>query len=332
MTRISSKKFPGLAEKIIEGHVPDLNEYEAVLSVPNENIFGMMDGADLIRNHFRGRSVHLCTICNGKSGRCTEDCAFCSQSRISKADSPIYPLLSKDELKEGAIHAYDTGVNRYSIVTSGRRLSGDEVGRVAATISDLDQTALNYCVSLGTLDEVDFELLKAAGVSRYHHNLETSRSHFDRICSTHSYDERMETILSAKRAGLSVCAGGIFGIGETDEQVIELALALKGLDVDAVPINFLTPIKGTPLEGADNLSPYRCLKIIALFRYVLPEKEVIVCGGRQNNLGDLHPMVFHAGASGIMTGNYLTTRGRSLRDDLEMLRELDFQVVESHFG
>lgn len=317
-----------LAEKIIDGYLPDIEEYRTIVSTPDNHVFHIVPGADLLRDTYLGRSIHLCTICNGKSGRCTEDCAFCSQSRVSNVNSLIYPLLPKDELKQGALAAYNTPINRYSIVTSGKRLSRNEVMRIAEAILELDQGPLDYCISLGTLDQVDFEILKEAGISRYHHNLETSRSHFKEVCSTHNYDERVETIHSAKRQGLSVCAGGIFGVGETDEQVLELALTLRELDVDAIPINFLTPIKGTPLEKANNLTPLRCLKIIALFRYVLPKKEIIVCGGREKNLRHLHPMVFYAGASGIMTGNYLTTKGRPLQDDLEMLEELKLQIRE----
>ena len=328
LMNMNSNKFVNLAEKIIDGHIPDVEEYRTIASVPDHHVFHIIVGADLLRDTYLGRSIHLCTICNGKSGRCTEDCAFCSQSTISKPNSPVYPLLPKDELKRGALDAENTPINRYSIVTSGKRLSRDEVMQVAEAISELDQNSLDYCVSLGTLDQLDFEILKDAGTSRYHHNLETSRSHFNEICSTHNYDERVETIRSAKKEGLSVCSGGIFGIRETDEQVLELALTLKELDVDAIPINFLIPIKGTPLERSNNLTPLRCLKIIALFRYVLPKKEIIICGGRENNLRHLHPMVFYAGASGIMTGNYLTTKGRSLEDDLEMLEELKLQVRE----
>jgi len=326
--KMSSKQFINLAEKIIDGYIPDIEEYRTIVSTPDNHVFHIMAGADLLRDTYLGRSIHFCTICNGKSGRCTEDCAFCSQSRVSKVNPPIYPLLPKDELKQGALDAYNTPINRYSIVTSGKRLSRNEVRKVAEAISELDQNPLDYCVSLGTLGQVDFEILKDAGISRYHHNLETSRSHFKEICSTHNYDERIETIHSAKKEGLSVCAGGIFGVGETDQQVLELALTLKELDVDAIPINFLTPIKGTPLGKANNLTPLRCLKIIALFRYVLPNKEIIICGGRENNLRHLHPMVFYAGASGVMTGNYLTTKGRSHQDDLEMLEELKLRVRE----
>ena len=335
LVNMKSEQSLNLAEKIIDGYTPNVEEYRNVLSVPDDHVFNIMVGADLLRDTYLGRSIHLCAIRNGKSGRCTEDCAFCSQSRISKANPPVYPLLSKCELKQGALDADDTPINRYSIVTSGKRLSRNEVMRVAEAISDLDQNSLDYCASLGTLGQVDFEILKDAGISRYHHNLETSRSHFKKICSTHNYDDRIETIRSAKRAGFSVCAGGIFGIGETDEQVLELVLTLKGLEVDAIPINFLTPIKGAPLAKANNLTPLRCLKIIALFRYALPKKEIIICGGRENNLKNLHPMVFYAGASGIMTGNYLTTKGRSLQDDLEMLGELKFQVrdkISSHYS
>ena len=184
-------------------------------------------------------------------------------------------------------------------------------------------------MSLGkNLKENDLNLLKRSGVTRYHHNLETSKSHFDRVCTTHTFEERVETIRAAKRSGLSVCAGGIFGIGESDRQILELALTLKALDVDAVPINFLVPVKGTSAEGMRNLTPLRCLKIISLFRHVLPDKEIIVCGGRKTGLKDLHPLVFYAGASGIMTGDYLTTSGRALDEDLEMIDQLGFAPRE----
>lgn len=323
---INSKSFLSLAEKIIAGGTPDIKEYRAITSVPDKDVFYLLAGADVLRNASFGRRIHFCTICNGKSGICTEDCAFCSQSKVSKSEVPVYPLLQKENLQKGALYAVDTPINKYSIVTSGRGLSKSELANVASAISELDQKALDYCVSLGILDPDGFRVLKKAGVTRYHHNLETSKSHFRNICTTHTYEERVKTLRAAKKAGLSVCAGGIFGIGETYEQVLELALTLKELDVDAIPINFLTPIKGTPLEKANNLTPLRCLKIIALFRYVLPEKEIIICGGRENNLRHLHPMVFYAGASGIMTGNYLTAKGRSLQDDIEMLEELKLRI------
>ena len=163
-------------------------------------------------------------------------------------------------------------------------------------------------------------------MTRYHHNLETSESFFPSICTTHSYKERVDTIMTARELGLSLCVGGLFGMGETDEQVFELAMAIRELDVDSVPINFLTPIKGTKLENSRELSPLRCLKIIALFRYALPDKDILICGGREENLGELHPFVFYAGASGLMTGNYLTTKGRTYKQDLKMIEDLGFAV------
>ena len=201
---------------------------------------------------------------------------------------------------------------------------------VADALAGLDRTGISTCVSLGILDAEDFGVLKKAGISRYHHNLETSRSHFDKICSSHTFDERVETIKVAQSEGLSVCSGGVFGLGETDEQILELALELKALNVDAVPINFLVPIKGTPTENADFLTPLRCLKIIAMLRFVLPDKDILVCGGREANLGDLTPFVFYAGASGIMTGDYLTTAGRTMDKDLEMIERLGLVVREKH--
>ncbi|QTA87525.1 biotin synthase BioB [Desulfonema magnum] len=313
-----------LAKDIIAGNAPEIETCKTLASIPEHDAFTLLPGADMIRNHYFGKTVHLCNICNGKSGRCTENCTFCSQSKFSQTDVPVYPLLSKEKLQEGALYAAEAPVNRYSIVTSGKRLSKKEVEAVAEAFSELDSDKVSYCASLGILDQEDFETLKAAGVSRYHHNLETAESFFKNICNTHTYQERVDTIMAAKAAGLSVCAGGIFGIGETDLQILELALALRDLDVDAVPINFLVPIKGTPLENHSGLTPLRCLKIIALFRYILPNKDIFICGGRTANLKSLHPMVFYAGASGIMTGNYLTTTGQTLQQDLEIVDQLGF--------
>jgi len=319
-----SKESLALAESIIAGAVPDARACTALADVPDGEVFHLLAGADLIREHFFGGAIHICTICNGKSGRCSEDCTFCSQSVFSKTDVPVYPLLSGEELRKGARYAAESPVNRYSIVTSGKGLSRGEVAAVAEAIASMEHGKVGYCGSLGILGRDDFEILRKAGMTRYHHNLETSRSHFDRICSTHSYQERIDTIRAAREAGLSICSGGIFGIGETDEQVLELALTLKELEVDAVPVNFLIPIKGTSMEGRRELTPLRCLKIIALFRYVLPDKDILVCGGREANLQELHPLIFFAGASGIMTGNYLTTTGRAIDHDMRMLDHLNF--------
>lgn len=322
---LNSNYFLDLSAKIISGYNPTKEEYQIIAHTPEESVFYMLAGSNLIRETFHGKSIHLCTICNGKSGQCTEDCSFCSQSAISKSSTITYGLLPKRALQEGALKANGTLINRYSIVTSGKRLSRKEVQIIAESISELAQKNTDYCVSLGTLRKAELEILAEAGITRYHHNLETSKSHFPNICSTHSFEERLETIRQAREAGLSVCSGGIFGVGESDEQILELALTLKQIDIDSIPINFLTPIKGTPLESQSSLSPLKCLKIISLFRYVLPKKEIIICGGRVYNLQDLHPYVFYSGASGIMTGNYLTTEGQTLNKDLELLEVLSLR-------
>lgn len=323
---MNKKEFLSLAEDTINNRPPGKAACKEILQTPDADILGLLNGADLIRDHYFGKEIHLCTICNGKSGRCSEDCRFCSQSAFYKTDAPNYPIMERDELAQGGIHASDSPINRYSIVTTGRGLPKDEVKMVAEAMKTLDGSKIGRCVSLGILNEEDLMTLMDAGVNRYHHNLEASRGYFNEVCTTHTYEDRVDTIRSAKRLGMEVCAGGILGIGETDDHIIELALDLRELNVDSIPINFLIPIKGTPFESMHNLTPMKCLKIIALFRYVLPDKEIIICGGRDYNLGELHAMVFYAGASGIMTGNYLTREGRTLEKDLDMISILGFSA------
>jgi biotin synthase len=326
---VNRKELLALSESIAEGIQPDDETYRSLASLPESHLFTLLAGADLIRERFFGKTIHLCTICNGKSGVCSEDCAFCAQSITAETNAPVYPLLEAKQLSEGGLRAAQTPIDRYSIVTSGRKASRSEVSEIAEALAVIEGKDIALCASLGILDEPDFNILKRAGVSRYHHNLETAESHFSSICTTHSYQQRVDTIIAARKAGLSVCAGGIFGMGETDAQVIELACALKNLDVEAVPINFLVPIKGTRLEQSKPITPLRCLKIIAMVRFVLPKKDILICGGRESALKDLHPLVFHAGANGIMTNDYLTTSGRSLNEDLKMLKQMGFITRKS---
>ena len=322
---MKKREFLLLAKDVVNQRRLEDEVYKEILKTNDDEITGLLNGADLIRKKHFGQEIHLCTICNGKSGRCSEDCRFCSQSGFYHTDAPVYPLMDERALSEGGLRAAETPINRYAIVTTGRSLPIREVKVVAKALSEI-KGSIGRCASLGILDEDALALLKSAGVTRYHHNLETCKSYFQEVCTTHSFEERVQTILSTKKLGLEACSGGIFGIGETDDQILELALELKELDVNAVPINFLLPIKGTPYESLHQLTPLKCLKIIALFRYVLPDKEIIICGGREQNLKDLHPMIFYAGASAIMTGNYLTREGRTLEKDLEMISHLGFQT------
>jgi biotin synthase len=321
---MNKRDLLAIAEDIIDRKYPDNSVYMDILSIPDHEAFNLFPGADMIRDFYFGREVHLCTICNGKSGRCSEDCKFCSQSAFSRTDAPVYPLMDKQGLKKVGLYACETPINRYSIVTTGKGLPGREVKWVAEAMAEIDPGKIGKCASLGILERHDLRLLLDAGVARYHHNLEAAKSYFHQICTTHGYEERLNTILLAKELGLQICSGAVFGMGETNTHVLELAVALRDLDVDSIPINFLIPIKGTPFESLNNLTPLRCLKIIAFFRYFLPAKEIIICGGREYNLGELHPMVFHAGASGIMTGNYLTTEGRPPEKDIDMIDKLGF--------
>ena len=317
------KLFIELAEKAIHQDLSD-GELGSIVRVKDEQVFALMAGADLVREHFFGREIHLCTICNAKSGHCSEDCHFCAQSAHFKTNVPSYPLKDSQELISLGLSLAKTNVHRYSLVTSGRGLSATEIDRICDVFNGLKDQNIHLCASLGIINKGEMAKLKQAGLTRYHHNLETAASFFQNICTTHEYDERIQTIKQAKEAGLSVCSGGIFGLGESDDQVVELAKTLKSLDVDAVPVNFLVPIPGTPLENNNYLTPLRCLRIICILRYILPDKEIIICGGRVQNLKELHPLVFYAGASGIMTGNYLTTTGRTLEEDLCLLERLGF--------
>jgi biotin synthase len=324
----NNRYYIELAEKILDGKTPDNPAYLKILSAPDEELISIMHGADMLRQNHFGMKIHLCTICNGKSGRCSEDCKFCSQSSFSKTDAPVYPVLPKEELIKGGLYAQETPINRYSIVTTGRGLPRRDVEAVVDAMKGLDGKRIKRCVSLGILRDEEMQIISRSGITRYHHNLETGRSLFNEVCTTHTYDERIETIKAAKKAGMEVCVGGIFGIGESDEQILEFASDIKALDVDSIPLNFLVPIPGTPYGGFNRLTPARCLKIIAFFRFFLPDKEIIICGGREKNLKELHPLIFYAGASGIMTGNYLTTDGRRLEDDLAMLEQMGFGVRE----
>ena len=235
-----------------------------------------------------------------------------------------YPLLDKETITNGAIAAMDQGAGEFSIVTSGKGISrGREFDTIIESIKEIrKRTPLETCTSPGILDEDMLVTLKEAGLHSYHHNLETARSFFPNICTTHDYDEDVNTVRKAKELGFHVCSGGIFGMGESRAQRIELAMTLKELDVDSIPINFLNPRPGTPLESADFLAPVECLKIIVAYRFILPDKDIIVCGGREVNLRDLQSLIFAAGANGMMIGNYLTTPGREPKDDLRMIKDL----------
>jgi biotin synthase len=280
-----------------------------------------------LRERYFGKRVMLCSIVNAKSGRCSEDCAFCAQSVRHRAQIEVYPLLEPERILEEAKKASLMGARRFSIVTSGRALSQRDFDKVLKAIELIrKETDLLVCSSLGFLDLKRAKALKEAGLSRYHHNLETSPSYFPKICTTHSIQEKIETILCAKEAGLSVCSGGIIGLGEGREERLELALKLRELEVDSVALNYFHPIPGTKLEKQNSLTPMEFLRTVTLFRLILPSKEIRLTGGRAYGLRDLQPLGILCGANGLMIGNYLTTRGRPYEMDLRMLSDLELQI------
>lgn len=285
--------------------------------------YRLMAAAGEIREHHHGRSISLCGIVNAKSGACAEDCAFCSQSSRSETDAPVYPLKPAREIIREAEQACRAGAEYFGIVTSGKRIGTKKEWReILKAIAGIQDLGLNACASLGVIDAEAARNLTAAGLARYHHNLETSRSFFPNICTTHAYDEDVATIMAARDAGLSVCAGGIIGMGEGISHRIELAETLRDLAVDSVPMNILNPVKGTPLQRTPPLPPLEILMTIAVFRFLLPAKDIRLCGGKEKNLRQLLPLGIVAGANALMTGNYLTTAGRDPRLDQEMIADL----------
>lgn len=317
---ISDLKTHYIENKIDKRSALDLSTIKGV------EIFDLLAHANRIREEYRDNKVDLCSIINAKSGACPEDCSFCAQSVLNKTNSKVYPLINKDKILEAAISAKKSGVKRFCIVTSGKRTSGKDLNEICKFIAEVKKIGLLPCATLGMLDNVQLGELKDAGLHRYHHNLETSEAFFSEICTTHSYVEKINTIEAARSAGLSICSGGIFGLGESWEDRIDMAFALKELKVDSVPINFFTPVDGTPMGNRDLLQPLEALKIIAIYRLILLSCEIRVCGGRPSTLRDLNPFIFFAGADGLLIGNYLTTTGRKIEDDLQMIKDLDLEI------
>lgn len=314
-------------DNVLSGKGISEEEAKVFLQIDDEDFLEILSLANNARNRFKGNEISLCSIINAKSGMCGEDCAFCSQSLYHNTHAPQYPFVGEDAVVERAKEAMRIKAREFSIVISGYGPNNNELKEIRNSIARLvKETSLEPCASLGILDRSSLKRLKEAGLKNYHHNLETARSFFKNICTTHSYDEDVETIRMAKELGFHVCCGGIFGMGESWEHRIELAFTLKELDVDSIPINFLNPIPGTRLENARYLTPIECLKIISLFRLIMPQKDIFVCGGREVNLRDLQSMIFFAGANGMMIGGYLTTKGRKPDEDLQMIKDLGLKI------
>ncbi len=315
-----------IIERVLDGGEPTSAEALQMLEAEGADIFELFAGANRIREAFHGADIHLCSIVNAKSGRCSEDCGFCSQSAHFKSPIPEYSLVSNEECVEHAEAARSRGSQALGIVAAWRGLKqGKQLDVVLERIRDLAAVeGIHADASLGLIEDPEIPpLLKDAGLVTYNHNLETSRRYFSEVCGTHDYDARIQTLQMLKAAGIRTCSGGVFGMGEERDDRIALAFELKALEVDVVPLNFLNPMEGTPMAERQPLAPMECLKTIAAFRFVLPTKELMVAGGREVSLRDLQPLMFLAGASATMTGHYLTSTGRSTGDDWQMIHDLD---------
>jgi len=319
-----------LADRVCSGRAITKEEALRLAAVPAESTMTLLTGADRIRRRFKGLRVTGCFVVNARSGRCTEDCSFCAQSVHNRAAVESYGMLTADRLADGFRRAAECSASACGIVTSGRGITDHaEIETVCKSVryAAVSAPSVRAHASLGTVSPETLGALKEAGLHGYHHNLETSSRFFPQICSTHTYEERVSTVLAAKSAGLWVCSGGLFGLGETWADRIDLAFTLRELGVDSMPINFLNPIPGTKLETMTRLEPLECLRIIGLMRFILPHADIRVCGGREQTLRDLQGMMFFAGANGTMLGDYLTTTGRPAQQDIQLIHDLGMELT-----
>ncbi len=313
-----------LKNQVINGKQISKEEASILL---HANLETLCKSANEIRAFFCKDAFDICTITNGKSGGCPENCKFCAQSaHYKEAQAKVYPLLNKEQIVKEAKYNADKGILRYSIVTSGRRLSKKEIDEICKSYKEIKNTCdISLCASHGLLDYEDFIKLKEAGVVRYHNNLETSRRYFPSVCTTHTYDEKIATIQAAQKAGMDVCSGGIIGMGETMEDRLDMAFELRNLGVKSVPINILNPIEGTPFGKNAVLTDEEILRVTAIFRFILPDSALRLAGGR-GLLTDKGKALFQSGSNTAISGDMLTTMGVTITEDMEMLAELNYRV------
>lgn len=312
-----------MGDKVLGGERLAFSEAAKLLETGARDLADLLAAAHSIRCQFLGSTVEFCTIINAKSGRCSEDCRFCAQSAHYAGSSELYPMISVSEMVAAAHDANKHGIQRFGIVTSGRRLTDEDLDQVNAAAGQIHrETKLLVDCSLGFLTREHAETLRMAGVDRYHHNLETAPSFFSHICTTHSFTDKLVTILRVKEAGMSICSGGIMGLGETPVQWLEMVFQLRELEVDCIPVNILNPRPGTPLEQQTPPAPMEVLKLLAIMRLVVPRTEIKLAGGREVNLRDFQGTAFLAGVTGMIVGGYLTTPGRRVEEDLRMMQDL----------
>ncbi|MBI2899620.1 MAG: biotin synthase BioB [Planctomycetes bacterium] len=316
-----------LAGRAIAGDAVTRDEALAVLRSPDEELPGLLAAAWRVRHRFHGNRVKVHVLLNAMSGLCPEDCKFCSQSHLAAGDVPRYRLIEKDEIVAAARRAKESKAWKFCIVTSTRGPNRPQLDAICAAVKEIKRdVGIRVCTSLGILEDGQARRLRAAGVDRFNHNLETSRRRFPEVCTTHDYDDRIRTIEAVKAAGMESCAGGILGLEEGDEDVVDLAFALRELGVDSIPVNFLDPRPGTPFEGRARPDPRRCLRALCLFRLVNPTRDIRAAGGREAALRSMQPLALYP-CNSIFTNGYLTTPGNEASTDLKMIEDLGFEAV-----
>ena len=324
--------YHDLADRVLNGTAPTRAEALAILDTPQDGLLDLVNAAYKIRSRYFGNTVRLQMLLNAKSGACQEDCHYCSQSSISTAPIDRYALLSPEKMMEGARKAADAKAQRYCIVISGRSPLQSEINQISNAVKQIkNEIPIQICCSLGLLNGEQAQELKAAGVDRINHNLNTSEAYHSEICTTHTYRDRMETLKNARAAGLELCSGGIVGMGERDEDLVDLAIALKDVQPDSIPLNMLYPVEGTPFGDKTDLTPARCLKILCLFRFLHPQTEIRAAGGREKNLRSLQPLSLYV-ADSLFVDGYLTTPGLAHEEVWNMIEDLGFTVEVDYQG
>jgi biotin synthase len=316
-----------LAAHVLAGYPLSQEAGAAILQSPDDELLEVLAAAYRIRRRYFGNTVQLHFLINAKSGLCTEDCSYCSQSRVSTADIPKYSLIDRDQVLEGARQAHARHARTYCVAISGRSPTERELQAVEEFVPLVKaRYPLRMCVSLGLLNRAQADRLKACGVDRVNHNLNTAAEYYDAICTTHTFQDRLDSLRAIRGAGLELCSGGIVGLGESDVDLVHMALELRALRVESIPVNFLNPIDGTPLAGMRRLDPRYCLKALALFRFAAPDQELRIAGGRELHLGSMQALGLYA-ANSIFVGDYLTTKGQPPEADFRMIQELGFVIT-----
>ena len=329
ITPVSADCFDQWADRILAGGELTREEARQILESSDQDLLRLLSAGFRLREKHFGKTVQLYFLMNAKSGLCPEDCHYCSQSKVSEAPVPKYNILKRDALMDAARIASERGAKTYCLVISARGPNERELKAVEEIVPEIKQKYdLDICACLGLLDRQQADRLKACGVDRVNHNLNTGEEYYAEICTTHTYADRVQTLRHVRDAGMEMCSGGIIGMGESYDDIISMAFDLKDLGVQSIPLNFLNSIDGTPLQGKKDLSPQDCLRALAAFRFINPTRELRISGGREIHLRTLQPLGLYV-ANSVFVGDYLTTKGQAPEEDYQMIRDLGFEVTTS---